>query len=138
MCTIPLFTFISANNDKGVYPTPYKFSLATFPEFLKCYLFLCNLADHAAADATEVFNKWGTCREDLKRIAKAASINPWRPNIPVTPAISWRTLHFGDDPLQEDIQPYMTEDWESFGEDMEDGYIVAGMEDEDGSDLLTR
>jgi len=138
--TIPLFTFISANNNKGVYPTPYKFSLATFSEFLKCYLFLCNLADQAAADATKVFEKWNTRRgrEDLKKKAKTASINPWRPNIPVTPAASRKTLRFGDDPLQEDIQPHMMEDCESFEEDMEDAHIIAGMEDENGSDMLTR
>ena len=78
-CTMPLSISISTNNNKGVYPTPYRFSLATFPDFLKCYLFLCNIADLAAANATEVFNSWGTTdgQEAFRVMVKAASLNPW-------------------------------------------------------------
>jgi hypothetical protein len=124
VCPMPLFIFISANNKKGVYPTPYTFSLATFPEFLKCYIFLCNIADQAAADATEVFNKWETRRgkKDLREIARIASLNPWLLNIPVTSTPSCKTLcSIDDDCLQDDC--------EVFEEDTED----ASMEDEDGS-----
>jgi hypothetical protein len=79
VCTMPLFTFISANNDKVVYPTTHTFSLATFPEFLRCYIFLCNIADHAAANITEVFDEWATRggKENLKEIARTAIMNPW-------------------------------------------------------------
>ena len=116
VCTLPLSTFISANNNKGVYPTSLKFSLATFPEFIRGYLFICKIADQATADITEVTNNWNTPggQEHFKSMAREASLKPWQ--------------YFTDDPQedQEDIQP---EDWESFGEDTEDAHMVASMED---------
>ena len=138
VCTRPLSTSISANTNKGVYPTPYRFSLATFPDFLRCYLFLCHIADLAAADATEVFNSWGSPNgQDAFRVmARAASSNPWRPSKPASSTPSHKTLCFADDPLQDNLQP---EDWKSSEEDTEDDVLmVTSIEDEDGSKLLTR
>jgi len=121
----------------GVYPTPQRFSLATFPDFLKCYLFLCHIADLAATDAEAAFSSWSTPvgQENFRHRARAASLNPWQPSKSVSSTPSHRTLHFADDPLQDDIQP---EDWELSEEDTEDVHMVASMEDEDGSKLLTR
>lgn len=63
-----------------MYPTPYKFSLATFPDFLKCYIFLCKVADYAVAEVIEVLTKWRTKkgRAQLEETArKASEEQPW-------------------------------------------------------------
>ena len=139
---ISLFPFYYINNNKGVYPTPYKFSLATFPDFLKCYIFLCKVADYAAAEVIEVLTKWRTKkgRAQLEETArKASEEQPWRPNIPVTPAASCKFTQFQDGAPQEDVEPYMMEeDWESYEEDTGDRPVILGIEDEAEGNGLTR
>ena len=138
---VPYYFFLhlcQLSNNKGVYPTPYEFSLVTFSDFLRCYIFICKVADHAASEAQEVFVKWKTTkgREKLERMARMASEHPWRPNALATAAASNKPVHSGDGTLQEGIEPMM-EYLELF--EKETG-IVAGMEDDrDGhSSLLTR
>ena len=130
--------FYWLNNYKGVYPTPYEFSLATFHGFLKCYIFLCKVADHVADGATKVFEEWKSPRgrKKFEKIAKKSTKHPWRSNTPVTLATSHKIIRFDGDSPQEGIEPYLMEDWGSF-EDM--GDVPIGMEDEDEShsDLLT-
>ena len=123
------------NSNKAVYPTPYKFPLATFSEFLKCYIFLCNIADLTTAEATEMFTKWNTItgREELKETSREASKTPWRPKIPAS-AATHRFVCFEGGARHEDIEPYLMEE-ESFG-DMGNDQIV--IEDEGHSRLLTR
>jgi hypothetical protein len=55
---LSLFLPSQLNNDKAVYPTPQEFSLVTFPNFLKCYVFLCKLAEDVADDLQELLGKW--------------------------------------------------------------------------------
>ena len=69
-------------------------------------------------------------------LARAASSKPWRSSKSASSTPSHRPLCFADDPLQDDILP---EDWESSKKDTEDdALMVASIEDEDGSKLLTR
>lgn len=129
VCTI-YFSFIhfyQLNNNKWVYPTPYQFSLASFPGFLKCYIFLCKLADHIAKEATNVFNAWKTAegRAELEKVAQKASKQPWRPNVPATSTRSRKYTRFEGDPTQDDSEPYLVEGW-YLSEDMGDEPLVMG------------
>lgn len=122
-----------------MYPTPYKFSLSTFPDFLKCYLFLCRVADHAGSETNKVFVKWETTKgkERLQETARTASNKPWQP-LPVTPAASCKLIHFQDGAPQEDIEPYLMEDWESYEEDTGDEPVISGMDDKAEGNWLTK
>jgi len=131
--------FYWLNNHKGVYPTPYEFSLATFHGFLKCYIFLCKVADHVADEATKVFEEWKSPggRKKLEKIAKKSTKRPWRSNISVTSVTLHKFICFDGDSPWEDIEPYLMEDWAPF-EDMGDAPLVMEDEDKSHSDLLTR
>ena len=129
---VPYFSLhlCQLDNNKGVYPTPYEFSLGKFSDFLKCYIFLCKVADHAASEAREVFIKWKTIRgrEKLEEIARMASECPWQPDIPVTSAAPHEFIHFEDNIPWEDVEPVMDDlDWGSLEEDTGDESIVAGI-----------
>ena len=80
VCNCFLFIYnISNIKNKVVSPTKYCFSLATFPSFLKCYMFLCKIADYMAQQFDKVVKKWETKdkRKELEQRAKDANNNPW-------------------------------------------------------------
>jgi len=111
-CVLFLFLhFYQLNNNKGVYPTPYTFSLETFCGFLQCYIFLCKVADYAAEEIQKVFDKWETPRgrKKYEKIATKASNSkkPWQStNITASSATSHKFIRFGGDTPWEGIEPW--------------------------------
>ena len=80
VCSYVLFIYNIYNiQNKVVSPTKYCFSLATFPTFLECYMFLCKIADYMAQKFDEVVKKWDTKdrKKELKQRAIDANNNPW-------------------------------------------------------------
>jgi len=103
------------------------FDLGTFPAFIKCYLFLCRVADHLAEEVDKVFQGWKS--EDTKRehqdALRAKSNGPrWRLLIkPKSDRKGLGTLSYlgdsdvsGSGSVQDEMEYTETEDWELTGE----------------------
>ena len=123
-----------------VYPTEYVFTLATFPDFLRCYVFLCKVAEDIADEVQELFTQWegdhrlrGTSK--LKKVAKAAKQWQYSPL-----NSSHKSIHFANTKgaNRDDMGSQMMEDWESSEDDPRGGPMIADVECEGGGNLLTR
>ncbi|KAI0295350.1 hypothetical protein B0F90DRAFT_1927532 [Multifurca ochricompacta] len=68
-------------NDKvDVAPGMPNFKLDNVSGFIKCYMFLCRVADHSANEVENMIRKWGTKggKEDIKQRNRDATRSPWR------------------------------------------------------------
>ncbi|KAF8641753.1 hypothetical protein AX16_009830 [Volvariella volvacea WC 439] len=65
----------------SVFPTTVSFATNAFQGFLKCYLFLCKLADLAIEGARREFERWDNVPERgrIQHQNSVAARNPWRP-----------------------------------------------------------
>jgi hypothetical protein len=116
------------------------FTLATFPNFLRCYVFLCKVAEDIADEVQEVFSQWESNHRlhgtsNLKKIAKAAK--QWQYSPQNSPH---KHIHFigAKDANQDNMGSQVMEDWELSKDDPREGPMIADVEHEGGGDLLTR
>jgi hypothetical protein len=68
------------NDEKVVYPVKPYFTLDNFAAFVRCYIFLCKVADYVANEIDNVFKEWETedGRSKFKERSQAAKARPWR------------------------------------------------------------
>ncbi len=69
------------NGEKVVWPILPIFRLNGFPAFIRCYLFLCKVADYLCDSVDKVFKEWETEEGRTKfqeRNRNASGSRPWR------------------------------------------------------------
>ena len=69
------------NGEKVVWPILLTFRLNGLPAFIRCYVFLCKVADYVRDSVDKVFKEWET--EDgrtkfQERSRNASGSRPWR------------------------------------------------------------
>jgi hypothetical protein len=74
--------FVSAlRGAKVVFPVKPQFVLNTFSSFLRCYMFLCKVAEYVGNEVERVFKEWETEEGRLKfqeRSRDTRARSPWR------------------------------------------------------------
>jgi hypothetical protein len=144
VCNMALSSSISSNNNKMIYPTQFHLSLANFPEFLTCYIFLCKLANHIAQGVNEVFQDWDNADQKprIQQRAHRASDNPWYHPKSQTPRPPQRHIHYDDGAGGSGAQD--EDDWESSmmedssGQGPSDAYMAFDTMSKSQGDLLTQ
>jgi len=115
-----------------ISPTNYKFSLATFPSFIICYILLCKIANHMAQEFNDAIEQW---RDPQNNQILLDSHQKARDK-------EWRPAHFtsSSNGAQDDIESQVMEDWESFENDSKDEdepMVIDRKGDGHNVDLLT-